>query len=160
LCATHLDDDFQRRQTIMIQQNLPWESNLPPPSIINELSGAQDQLAQLSVLLRDAYRELLNSFSAVQVVARETGSVPEIDQFVGHAVAALHYEDRASQLIGLTLSRLTLARDSLKNLARVPKMDRTKAELAAGIATCAGLTGAAPPQHRVSRNEACAVHQA
>jgi hypothetical protein len=141
-----MDEGLQGRNMTIIQQNLPFEVIAPPRSASGELSGAQDDLARLSVLLADAFGELLTSFSGVRSVARKAGSVPEIDQFTNRAIAALQRVDLASQLIGFTQDRLAQARESLKIRPQVPQTTLTNAVWAAGIATCADLAGTAPAE--------------
>ena len=92
-----------------------------PPRVIGELRDAQEQLARMFTLLDESYDELVASLGAATADAADDGSLPEIDHFVAHAAAALHYESRASQLITLSLNRLALARRALKKTAVAPK---------------------------------------
>jgi hypothetical protein len=130
----------------MNHQDLPFESVSPPLSAIDELSGAQDDLARLSALLKAAFGELLTSFSAIQSVARKTGSSPEMDRFTSRAITALQSEDLASQLIGHTRKRLALAEKSLKIRPQMPQIAATSPVWAAGIAPGPDRAGAAPVQ--------------
>ena len=126
----------------MIQRALQLNALVPQPPVIDDLGDAQDQLARMAALLHDSYLELLARFDSIQLDEGNQGattSVLEINQFVGHAAAALHYEGRASQLIGLSLNRMALARNALKNLAVRPNNHMTRQVWAAGITTCADL---------------------
>lgn len=102
------------------------------PAIV-ELAGAQADLIQLSAILKDAFAELLGSFTGVQAVSREAGTLPEMDRHASRAITALQCEDLASQLIGYTLMRLNLARDSLKICSQLPQTCLTGGDRARAI---------------------------
>jgi hypothetical protein len=130
----------------MTEQTPPAESDLPSPSAMSELDSARDDLTRLSALLRHAFSELLASFGEVQSLARETGSLPELEQFAGRAITALQCEDMATQLIAHTQKRLSLAQDSLKNSAQMPQMRLTSAAWSDGGAPSADPAGVGPVQ--------------
>jgi hypothetical protein len=127
---------------------MPTEFNKPSSSsVADELKGARDDLARLSVLLNNAFAELLSSFSAIQAAAQSGVARAAIDQHSMRAVTALQCEDMASQLITFTQKRLESAREALKNLPEMPQIRLTDVVWAAGLAACADLTSSAiaPP---------------
>jgi len=123
------------------------DSGLPPlHPAIHELDIARGDLTRLSVLLSEAFGELLNSFGGVRAIALAHGNMTELDSLAGRAIIALQCEDLAGQMIGFTQKRLTLARESLKNCSPMPQTCLTNVAWPIALASAGGLVPVSPVQ--------------
>ncbi|MEQ1515480.1 MAG: hypothetical protein ABL931_03220 [Usitatibacteraceae bacterium] len=130
----------------MTFQLFPPDTDPSPHTAMHELRGAHDDLSRLSVLLNEAFGELLNSFSVVHLVASNGGDIAEIERSANRAITALQCGDMASQLIGFTQKRLTFVRETLKNEPQLPQIAMTNSAQGSGFSAGADMPRAGPVQ--------------
>jgi len=89
-----------------------------------DIQGAADDLTRLQTLLSDAAGTLLGTFNAIQAycedTAQHTSGATVLEPHIRRAVAALQFEDLATQLLQHTQQRLSHLEINLKKFQILP----------------------------------------